>query len=174
VSAYRYKFESIWVPLSYECAFFQARFVDCDGNMSTVGHACIGPVSAAYVISLLHSNAVILTWSYYDGNILFDGAVPVTGATGTYYASTYSYYHSFSLFGRSADIAASLPYAVGNFQGTVVGAEKQLYRSGLLDSSFRLSVNLMGGPSMAPQKFAKWQQKILLARVSRWWLPRSI
>jgi len=142
--------------------------------MSTVGHACIGPVSAAYVISLLHSNAVILTWSYYDGNILFDGAVPVTGATGTYYASTYSYYHSFSLFGRSADIAASLPYAVGNFQGTVVGAEKQLYRSGLLDSSFRLSVNLMGGPSMAPQKFAKWQQKILLARVSRWWLPRSI
>ena len=162
MSAYRYKFESIWVPLSYECAFFQARFVDCDGNMSTVGHACIGPVSAAYVITLLHSNAVILTWSFYDGNILFDGTVPVTGATGTYYASIYSYYHSFSLFVRSANITASLPYSVGNFQGTVVGAEKQLYRSGLLDSSFRLSVNLMGGPSMAPQKFAKWQQKILL------------
>jgi hypothetical protein len=116
----------------------------------------------AYVITPPHSNAVILTWSFYDGNILFDGTVPVTGATGTYYASIFSYYHSFSLFGRSANITASLPYVVGNFQGTVVGAEKQLYRSGLLDSSFRLSVNLMGGPAMARQKFAKWQQKILL------------
>jgi hypothetical protein len=116
----------------------------------------------AYVITALHSNAIIVTWSFYDGSVLFDGSVPVTGATGTYNVPILSYYHSFSFFGRSANITASLPYAVGNFQGTVVGAEKQLYRSGLLDSSFRFSVNLMGGPAMAPQKFAKWQQKILL------------
>ena len=116
----------------------------------------------AYVITPLHSNAIIVTWSFYDGSVLFDGSVPVTGATGTYNVPILSYYHSFSFFGRSANITASLPYAVGNFQGTVVGAEKQLYRSGLLDSSFRFSVNLMGGPAMAPQKFAKWQQKILL------------
>ena len=116
----------------------------------------------AYVITPLHWNAIIVTWSFYDGTVLFDGSVPVTGATGTYNVPILSYYHSFSFFGRSANITASLPYAVGNFQGTVVGAEKQLYRSGLLDSSFRFSVNLMGGPAMAPQKFAKWQQKILL------------
>jgi hypothetical protein len=116
----------------------------------------------AYVITPLHSNAIIVTWSFYDGSVLFDGSVPVTGATGTYYVPIFSYYHSFSFFGRSANVTASLPYAVGNFRGTVVGAEKQLYRSGLLDSSFRFSVNLMGGPAMAPQKFAKWQQKILL------------
>jgi hypothetical protein len=116
----------------------------------------------AYVITPLHSNAIIVTWSFYDGTVLFDGSVPVTGATGTYNVPILGYYHSFSFFGRSANITASLPYAVGNFQGTVVGAEKQLYRSGLLDSSFRFSVNLMGGPAMAPQKFAKWQQKILL------------
>jgi hypothetical protein len=116
----------------------------------------------AYVITPLHSNALILTWSFYDGSILFDGTAPITGATGTYYVPIFSYYHSFSFFGRSANNTASLPYAVGNFQGTVVGAEKQLYRSGLLDSSFLPSVNLMGGPAMAPQKFAKWQQKILL------------
>jgi hypothetical protein len=116
----------------------------------------------AYVITPLHWNAIIVTWSFYNGSVLFDGSVPVTGATGTYNVPILSYYHSFSFFGRSANITASLPYAVGNFQGTVLGAEKQLYRSGLLDSSFRFSVNLMGGPAMAPQKFAKWQQKILL------------
>ena len=116
----------------------------------------------AYVITPLHSNAVTLTYSFYDGSILFDGAVPVTGATGRYHVPIFTYYHSFSLFGRSANVTASLPYAVGNFRGTVLGAENKLYRSGLLDSSFRFSVNIKGGPTMPPQEFSKWQQKILL------------
>jgi hypothetical protein len=55
-----------------------------------------------------------------------------------------------------------LPYALGNFQGTAFGAEQHLYRSGLLDSSFRFSVNLKGGPAMPVQKFVKWHQKVLL------------
>jgi len=116
----------------------------------------------AYVITPLHWNAIILTWSFYDGSILFDGTAPITGATGTYQVPIFSYYHSFNFFGRSANLTGSLPYAVGNFQGTVVGAEKHLYRSGLLDSSFRFSVNLKGGPAMPAQKFAKWHQKMLL------------
>src|SRR6185312_13332157 len=33
---------------------------------------------------------------------------------------------------------------------------------GLLDSSFRLSVNLIGGPSMRRKEFAKWKQKTIL------------
>jgi hypothetical protein len=116
----------------------------------------------AYVITPVHSNAIILTYSFYDGSILFAGTAPITGATGTYDVPIFSYYHSFSFFGRSANITASLPYAVGNFQGTVLGAEGKIYRSGLLDSSFRFSVNLKGGSAMPVQKFMKWQQKILL------------
>jgi hypothetical protein len=116
----------------------------------------------AYVITPVHSNAIILTWSFYDGSILFNGTAPITGATGTYNVSIFSYYHSFSFFGRSANLTGSLPYALGNFQGTVMGAGTQLYRSGLVDSAFRLSVNLKGGPAMPVQEFVKWQQKILL------------
>jgi hypothetical protein len=51
---------------------------------------------------------------------------------------------------------------VGNFRGAVPGAEAQLYRSGLADSAFRLSVNLKGGPAMPVQRFVKWHQKILI------------
>src|SRR5580700_5732167 len=72
----------------------------------------------AYVITPVHSNAIILTYSFYDGSILFAGTVPITGATGTYHVPIFSYYHSFSFFGRSANLTASLPYALGNFQGT--------------------------------------------------------
>ncbi len=130
--------------------------------------ACLKVVSAqdlsprAYIITPLHSNAVTLTWSFYDGNIDYNGALPVSGATGTYSVPIFSYYHSFGFFGRSANIVASPPYGVGNFQGATLGAEKQLYRSGLLDSVYRFSVNLKGGPAMPPQKFIKWRQKVLL------------
>src|SRR5436305_14830811 len=96
----------------------------------------------AYVINPVHANAIILTWSFFNGTILFDGNSPVTGATGTYHVSVFSYYHSFNFFGRSANVTGSLPYALGNFNGTVQGAEQRLYRSGLLDSTFRFSVNL--------------------------------
>jgi hypothetical protein len=116
----------------------------------------------AYVITPLHFNSITLTYSFYDGSINYNGALPVSGATGKYSVPIFSYYHAFSFFGRSANIVGSLPYAFGNFQGTTLGAERHLYRSGLLDSNFRLSVNLKGGPAMPPQKFAKWKQKVLL------------
>jgi hypothetical protein len=116
----------------------------------------------AYVITPIHSNAVLLTYSFFDGSINFNGALPVSGANGTYSVPIFSYYHSFGIFGRSANIVAALPYAIGNFQGTVSGAGQHLYRSGLADSVYRFSVNLKGGPAMAPQQFSKWHQKLLL------------
>jgi hypothetical protein len=116
----------------------------------------------AYIITPLHSNAVTLIYSFFHGSLDFNGTLPITGATGTYHVPIVSFYHSFGVFGRSANFNASLPYAVGTFQGTVMGAEGQIYRSGLADSSFRFSVNLKGGPAMPVQKFAKWKQRILL------------
>ncbi len=75
-----------------------------------------------YVITPLHANAITLTWSFYNGSISYNGALPVSDATGTYSVPILSYYHSFDLFGRSANAVASLPYGVGNFQGTLAGA----------------------------------------------------
>src|SRR5580658_8044276 len=100
----------------------------------------------AYIITPLHSNAVTLTWAFYDGGLNFNGTVPITGATGTYNVPVFSYYHSLNFFGRSANITASLPYAVGSFSGKVLGTDKSTYRSGLLDLSVRFSVILLGGP----------------------------
>jgi Putative MetA-pathway of phenol degradation len=116
----------------------------------------------AYIITPIHSNAVTFTYSLYTGNILFDGEVPITGATATTSVPVFSLTHSLRIFGRSANFTVSLPYGVGNFRGTVVGAETKAYRSGLLDSSFRLSVNLKGGPAMDVQDYLKWQQKTLV------------
>lgn len=116
----------------------------------------------AYVISPTGANAITVSWSFYDGGLNFNGAIPVTGATGTYHIPALSYYHSFGLFGRSANITGLLPYGVGTFQGAVLGTQRQIYRSGLLDLGLRFSVNLKGGPAMPAQEFAKWKQKTLL------------
>ena len=132
--------------------------------VGTFTHCCLAQDLAprAYLITPLHSNAITLTWSFYDGSIDYNGALPVADATGKYGVPVFSYYHSFALFGRSANVVASLPYGIGTFQGTAMSGESNLYRSGLLDSVFRFSVNLKGGPAMQPQKFTKWKQKILL------------
>jgi hypothetical protein len=116
----------------------------------------------AYVITPVGFNAVTLTWSYFNGGVNFNGSVPITGATGIYNISSFTYYHSFRFFGRSANMAASLPYAVGNFQGKLQQEQRTVYRSGLVDFGARFSVNLVGGPAMPAEKFAKWKQKVLL------------
>jgi hypothetical protein len=116
----------------------------------------------AYLITPLHSNAVIISNSYFNGSIDFNGALPVSDATGNYNIPTISLYHSFGIFGRSANVAASLPYGIGNFEGELATNQQNLYRSGLTDSLFRLSVNLVGGPAMPVQQFVKWKQKVLI------------
>jgi len=126
--------------------------------------ACLGQDLSprAYVITPIHSNAIIVTDSFFSGNLMFNGTVPITDATANVNVPILSLYHSFKFFGRSANFTASLPYGVGNFKGTVVGTETNVYRSGLFDSVYRLAVNLKGGPAMDVREFMKYQQKTVL------------
>jgi hypothetical protein len=126
----------------------------------------------AYIITPVHSNAITLTYSFYDGNILFDGTVPITGATARVNVSVISIFHSLNFFGRSANFTSSLPYGVGYFRGQVVGAETLAYRSGLQPATFRFSVNLIGGPAMNVDEYRQWQQKTILG-VSLKVVPRT-
>jgi hypothetical protein len=116
----------------------------------------------AYLITPVGANATTLSYSNLEGNLDFNGAVPITGATANLNLAVATYYHSLDFFGRSANVALGVPYGVADFKGTVVEAPRSAHRSGLLDSAIRFSVNLMGGPAMEPAEFAKWQQKTLL------------
>ena len=116
----------------------------------------------AYVITPVHSNGIVVTNSFFSGNLMFNGTVPITDATADVNVPIFSLYHSVNFFGRSANITASLPYGVGNFNGTVNAAETTVYRSGLFDSTYRLAVNLKGGPAMEAGEFMKYQQKTVL------------
>jgi len=115
----------------------------------------------AYLITPLHSNAITVSWAFFDGGLSVSGTIPVT-ATGNYNVPILSYYHSLNVFGRSGNITGFLPYGVGTFEAAALGTQRSAYRSGLLDLGARFSVNLMGGPAIPVDQFSKWKQKTLL------------
>jgi len=116
----------------------------------------------AYVITPLRSNALILTDVYNDGDINFEGVVPIEDASGTINGVAVGAYHAFGMFGRSANVSAVLPYGNGTFDGIVLGSPYTTHRSGLFDIPLRFAVNLHGGPAMAPGEWMKWRQKTLI------------
>jgi len=116
----------------------------------------------AYLVTPLGSNAVTLAYTYNTGELLFEGTVPINDATGKLSVPLVTYYRSFSLFGRSANVLAGLPYGVGTFEGKVFEQQRSIYRSGLFDSILRVSVNLVGGPAMTLPRMRQWRQKTLL------------
>lgn len=119
-------------------------------------------VPHAYLITPTGANVLILAYSRLDGGLQLDGALPITGATANVNLSVLSFYRSLDVLGRSANIALSVPYADGDFMGTIRDIPKSEEKSGTLDSYLRFSVNLLGGPAMKPKEFSAWRQSTLL------------
>jgi len=116
----------------------------------------------AYLILPRHSNAVTINYSFMDGSLNFGDVVPITDSKARVSLPVLTYSHAFWLFSRSALFSASLPYGVGNITAKVVDTEEHVYRSGMFDSSYRVSVNLYGGPAMDLKEFARWKQKTVI------------
>jgi hypothetical protein len=92
----------------------------------------------AYVVTPVRGNAIALTWSFYDTGVNLSNTIPTTAASETYSVPTISLYHALSLLIRSANAPASLPYAIGTVSGNVLGTNKSVYRSALVDFTARL------------------------------------
>src|SRR5215467_3902871 len=78
----------------------------------------------AYVIKPTGSNAVTLIYTFSDGTVLFEGAVPIADFRVQISTPVISYCPAHGLFGHSANITASAPYGVGNLSGKVARAQE--------------------------------------------------
>jgi hypothetical protein len=116
----------------------------------------------AYLITPTGANAVTLAYSFNQGSVFVDPDVPIQNLSVQFQTESIAYYHSFGILGRSANITALAPYALGTAQGLVGGSSAAIYRSGLADSRVRFAVNLMGGPAMRPEDFLHWREKALI------------
>jgi hypothetical protein len=116
----------------------------------------------AYLITPVGSNAVTISYTWNDGEVAFDASVPIRDARGRFQTQVLSYYRSYKLLGRSANIVVSLPYATGSFKGDVRGFGAQVRTSGMIDGRVRFAVNLHGGPAVRLNEYLAWREKSLI------------
>ncbi len=120
-----------------------------------------GPAAAqeleprAYSPNPVGANFVAAVYGYQEGDLLFDPTVPITDAEAFVNSAIFGYVRTFGLFGRTASAGVVVPYVWASMNGNVYEDRRDITRSGLADSRWRLSVNLLGGPAMTPGEFAK-------------------
>jgi Putative MetA-pathway of phenol degradation len=107
-------------------------------------------------------NIAVLSYGRSSGGVLFDPSLPVEDVRAVIHSGVLLYGHSFGLFGRSASAAIALPYAWGEMNGLLAGDYQRITRSGLADLRGQLTVNLLGGPALAPREFAKHRPSTIL------------
>lgn len=107
----------------------------------------------AYAPAPVGANFLILAYSYQQGEVLFDPALPFSDVNAYINGVSAGYGHTFPLFGRFASAAVALPYAFGSINGNVGEDYTRITRSGLGDLRLRFVVNLLGGPALTMKEF---------------------
>ncbi|MEA3097479.1 MAG: hypothetical protein QOF74_1719, partial [Caballeronia mineralivorans] len=108
------------------------------------------------------TNFIVMDYARSSGDILFDPSLPVTDLQAKINTYSLGLSHSFGVLGHVASVAIAVPYANANLTGNVEGAPGHAYRSGLGDMRFRLAVNLLGGPALTPEEFARRSPSTIL------------
>lgn len=107
-------------------------------------------------------NIVTAVNSFNFGDLAFDPAAPIDEASARINTTTFAITRAFSLAGRSANAGAVLPVVSGHVKGRYLGEPAEVSRFGLGDPRFRLAMNLYGAPTMTPEEFASYRQRMII------------
>lgn len=111
------------------------------------------PVGAAFlVVGLARST----------GGVVFDPTLPFRDVEAKINGVALGTGYTFGLFGKLGLASAVVPYSWGDVSGLVGEEARAITRSGLADSRFKLSVNLVGNPAMRAREFAKAPRKTIV------------
>ncbi len=118
----------------------------------------------AYTNAPVGMNFLVLGYSYTQGDVLFDPAVPLTNADIQIHSLTLGYSRMLDLWGRSGSIGVVLPYAWLSGSATVepTGENRNRAVSGPADPAMRFSVNLYGGPALSLEEFKNYRQDTIV------------
>lgn len=103
-----------------------------------------------------------LGYAWTQGNILLDPALSIEDLNASVNGFVAAYVRSINIFGRSGKIDATLPFAAGDWSGSVNQQYLETKRDGFGDPRLRLSVNLLGAPALDKRGFQEYQQKSIL------------
>jgi len=116
----------------------------------------------AYANTPVGMNFLIAGYAYSSGGLSTDPSLPLTNADLNIHSPFVAYAHAFDAWGKSAKF--DTVFASGCLDGTAelngVPASRDI--CGLLDPTFRLSVNLHGAPAMQLKDFASYRQDLIV------------
>lgn len=128
--------------------------------------AAIGAVVSAqqleprtYAPNPVGVNIVGMPFVYQTGSVITDPSLPVKDVNAKVEALAAFYERTFSFFGRSANALLTIPYAWAKAEGEVFEEQRTVTRSGQGDLELRLATNILGGPALTPQEFARTPPK---------------
>jgi hypothetical protein len=107
-------------------------------------------------------NVLYAGYGFSTGNVLFDAALPIQGASAKVHAVSFGFLRTLDLFGRFAKVDAQIPASWGRFEGEVEGEFRTRTPRGLADPRVRLSINLAGSPALDLPAFAKYRQRTIV------------
>jgi hypothetical protein len=116
----------------------------------------------AYARVPVNVTVLIAGFGYSHGGIVTDATLPVKDLTAKIGSPLVGAFHSFSLFGQTAQVSAALPYAWGDISAKVGGTPQSTSRSGIGDMRLRFSYLILGAPATAPKDLAKAPRKTIL------------
>lgn len=105
------------------------------------------------------TNVLVLGYQYSGGDIVADPSLPITGVDSNINFAQVSYQRTLSLFGRTTNMQLNLPYTWGSAEGFAEGEFRSRHISAIADARVRLSVNLLGAPTMDATGFQALRAK---------------
>ncbi|HCL84252.1 MAG TPA: hypothetical protein DIC22_09765, partial [Chitinophagaceae bacterium] len=113
----------------------------------------------AYVWVPVGISILGLGYGYTYGGVLTDPTIPVKDVNATIHTTSLGAAHVFSMFHKTAQISANLPWNWATVTGSVQEAAQRITRNGFGDMRIRYSILLSGGPAANPVEIAKTPQR---------------
>jgi hypothetical protein len=116
----------------------------------------------AYAYVPVNGTFLVAGFSVSHGEVVTDPTLPLTDIDATVETPSVGVARSFSLFGKTAQAFAGLPYSWAHVSGKLLGEEKETTRAGLSDMRLRFSVLVRGAPAATVAEFAKAPRRTIL------------
>ena len=109
----------------------------------------------AYAANPIGVRFAALSFGYSTGDVVFEPTSPITDVAAKVYLAALGLGGTFAMFGRTASLAAIVPYGWADVSGNVFEEARSVERSGLADTRLRFGVNLLGGQALTLPQFAR-------------------
>lgn len=138
----------------------------CSGAALWLALASLAPAQDLDPRAYIHvpKDSTFLVWGFgaSDGAIVSDPALPITDIQATVLTPSLGAGHSFSLFGRTAQVFAALPFSWADVSGKALGEARAVERTGFSDMRLRLSWLVRGAPAVTAAELARSPRRTII------------